>query len=89
MSPRKARSSENTCSKCGEWKNEDYPLCYSCSMDEKGFVMCDCGDKYYDPEKYQKCYDCNQKERGPSINADYPFDLPAEPTKTLPFTDHG
>lgn len=72
---REPRNSENTCLKCGEWKNEDYPLCYTCSMDEKGFVLCECGEKYYDPEHYEKCYDCNQASRT-KVDDSYPFDLP-------------
>lgn len=73
------RSSDDICPKCGEWKNEDYPLCYACSMLERGLVIClYCTEKYYDPKKYDRCYDCHKKE-GPIVGPDYPFDLPAAP----------
>lgn len=77
--PSMSHPSDNLCSLCGEWKNEDYPICYTCSMKEKGFVMCDCGEKYYDPKRYKKCYDCNKSDR-PQVDPDYPFDLPALPS---------
>ncbi len=49
-------------------------------MTEQGKVKCkECGEKYYDPEKFDCCYDCH-KLKPAEIGADYPFDLPREPS---------
>jgi hypothetical protein len=47
------------CIKCNCWKNPKYDLCYSCAMEEKGYIECkgdDCGN--YHDKKYKKCFNC-------------------------------
>ena len=54
---------ENTCPECGEFKREDYELCYTCHqyiLEESG-NLCDCGN--YKSEEYKTCYECNMKEK--------------------------
>lgn len=54
---------ENTCPDCGEWKKEQYELCYECSRnqaDNQGRI-CECGN-FKNPE-YDTCFECHQAQQ--------------------------
>lgn len=72
-----ARNPDRICPNCGGGKKEEYPLCFTCSMEEQGKELCpECSTNYYDPEKYEKCFDCSKTNPEPRVGDDYPFDLP-------------
>ena len=50
---------ENTCPDCGEYKKEEYELCYQCNRDAMAAdgKICDCG-QFKQPE-YEECYECS------------------------------
>lgn len=53
---------DNNCPECGEWKKEEYDLCFSCNVADKeqNGEICDCGN--FKKPNFEKCYACWQIE---------------------------